>query len=260
MNDSTSSPLQLAVHTVGSGPPFVLFHGGMGSRNHWVRNIDALAAHFTVHAFDLPGYGDSPTVPKDTPQQDYVTMVMASLRTVVGDEPFDIAGFSFGSIIAAMSTVRLGGQVRRLTMLGAGGFGPSAVLDMRPIPPESAGEAARRAVFRHNLGQLMIARPENLTEEAVDLQAANFRSTRFDGRHFSVTPNTPASLERMACPVQVVFGSEDALWKGTLDQHLATVRRVRPEAKIVLLPGAGHWVMFEEPEAVNRLLLEFHRA
>jgi len=260
MSDPTAQPLPLAVHTIGSGPRFVLFHGGMGSRNHWVRNLDALAAHFTVHAFDLPGYGESPGLSKDIPEQDYVTQVMASLRTVVGDEPFHFAGFSFGSIIAAMSTVRLGGQVIRLTMLGAGGFGPSAQLDMRAIPPESAGEAARRAVFRHNLGQLMIAQPENLTEEAVDLQAENFRRTRFDGRRFSVTPNTPASLSRITCPVQVIFGAEDALWKGTLDLRLEAVRNARPDARIVVLPKAGHWVQYEAAQDVNRLLLEFHRA
>ena len=39
------------------------------------RNIDALARHFRVVAFDLPGYGASPDVPKDMALDDYVAWV-----------------------------------------------------------------------------------------------------------------------------------------------------------------------------------------
>ena len=49
----------MAVQTRGSGPDLVLFHGGMGCWQHWVRNIEALSEHFTVHALDHPSYGAS---------------------------------------------------------------------------------------------------------------------------------------------------------------------------------------------------------
>ena len=35
MEDSGNNPRRMAVHTVGAGRPLVLFHGGMGSWNHW---------------------------------------------------------------------------------------------------------------------------------------------------------------------------------------------------------------------------------
>ena len=44
----------------GQGRPIVMLHGGSGSWNHWVRNIDALlASGRQVIAPDLPGFGDS---------------------------------------------------------------------------------------------------------------------------------------------------------------------------------------------------------
>ena len=49
----------MAVHRSGSGPDVVLFHGGMGSWRHWIRNVEPLAARFTVHALDHPSYGAS---------------------------------------------------------------------------------------------------------------------------------------------------------------------------------------------------------
>ncbi len=41
---------KMAVRTRGSGPDVVLFHGGMGCWQHWIRNVDALAARFTVQS------------------------------------------------------------------------------------------------------------------------------------------------------------------------------------------------------------------
>ncbi|MEM8564227.1 MAG: alpha/beta fold hydrolase, partial [Pseudomonadota bacterium] len=45
--------------TAGSGPPLVLAHGWPWSSFSWYRIIPALADHFTVYWYDMPGYGRS---------------------------------------------------------------------------------------------------------------------------------------------------------------------------------------------------------
>ena len=67
--------MRIAVQRSGQGPDVVLFHGGMGSWKHWVRNIDALAARFTVHALDHPAYGDSPSLPRETTGPEYLDLM-----------------------------------------------------------------------------------------------------------------------------------------------------------------------------------------
>jgi 2-hydroxy-6-oxonona-2,4-dienedioate hydrolase len=52
----------MAVQRHGRGPDLVLFHGGMGSWKHWIRNVEPLATRFTVHALDHPAYGASASV------------------------------------------------------------------------------------------------------------------------------------------------------------------------------------------------------
>ena len=54
---------KMAVRTIGSGPDVVLFHGGMGCWQHWIRNVDALAERFTVHALDHPPTAPRPPCP-----------------------------------------------------------------------------------------------------------------------------------------------------------------------------------------------------
>ena len=257
MNDTRNAPMQLAVRTLGEGPPLLLFHGGMGSWNHWTRNFSALAERFTLHAVDLPGYGGSPTVSKSIGQDDYIDLVLEGIRPIVGGAAFRLAGFSFGGVVAAITAARMGSRMLKLSLMGVGGFGPLKKLPMRPIPDEAAGERERRDVFRHNLGVLMLADPAKVTEESIDFYADNYRSTRYDGRKFSVSTKVIESLPEIRCPVQFIYGDHDALARPDLQRREQIVRDLRPDAQFVVLPGAGHWVQYEEADAVNRLLLEF---
>jgi 2-hydroxy-6-oxonona-2,4-dienedioate hydrolase len=76
----------LNAHVAGNGPPMVLLHGGHGSWTHWIRNVDVLAEHHRVVAFDLPGYGASPDVPDDLSLDDYVSWVADAVSTVAATQ------------------------------------------------------------------------------------------------------------------------------------------------------------------------------
>jgi len=92
----------MAAHRSGRGPHLVLFHGGMGSWKHWIRNVEPLAARFTVHALDHPSYGASAPVPRETTGPQYLDLVHELiLEMLPGDAPLRFAGFSFGGAIAA---------------------------------------------------------------------------------------------------------------------------------------------------------------
>ncbi|WP_338140960.1 alpha/beta fold hydrolase [Candidatus Entotheonella palauensis] len=86
----------MAVETHGSGPEVVLFHGGMGCRKHWIRNISPLSEHYTVHALDHPAYGESAVVPRDMSGPDYLDLVYHTfVERFPGEAPLRFAGFSF---------------------------------------------------------------------------------------------------------------------------------------------------------------------
>jgi len=230
----------------------------MGSWNHWARNIDALARRFALYLLDMPGYGDSPTVAKATPDDDYAGMVSAAVAEIARERPVRLAGFSFGATIAARVATAPGLRVAALSLLGAGGFGRSPIaLDLRQFPPEAEGEAALRRVLRHNLGVMMIADPAKITEEAIDLHLANVRRTRFDGRHWSLSNMMPATLPRIACPIQMIWGDGDVFPHPSVQARADAALAARPDLRVDLVPGAGHWVQFEAPEEVNRVMLEF---
>src|SRR5437879_13547447 len=69
----------MAVHRSGSGPDLVLFHGGMGSWKHCIRNIEQVATRFTEHALEHPLYGDSAPVARETTGGAYLDLVLGLL-------------------------------------------------------------------------------------------------------------------------------------------------------------------------------------
>ncbi len=250
--------MKLHTKTAGTGEPLVLLHGGMGSMNHWHRNFDVLAQHYTVHALDMPSYGESPTVPKDMPRDEFVGHVIDGLNTAVTSGAFRLAGFSFGGMIAAACAARMGTRIHKLSLLGPGGFErPSIELSLKKIPPDSEGEAAVRAALRHNLEVMMCAGPSRVSDETVDLHLYNVKRTRYDGRRISLIAGLMSSaLKAMTCPVQIIWGGKDALCD-PLQPRIDEVRAAMPSIQTHTIAEAGHWVQYDAPQAVNALLLAF---
>ncbi len=69
----------------------------------------------------------------------------------------------------------------------------------------------------------------------------------------------PACIDELASitvPALVVVGAEDEAYLRAADVMAARL----PNAKKVVIPGAGHVVSIEEPEALNAAILHFLRA
>ncbi|HSQ05556.1 MAG TPA: alpha/beta fold hydrolase, partial [Burkholderiales bacterium] len=162
----------LVMHTGGSGPALVLLHGGAGSWTHWIRNIPRLAAHYTVHALDLPGCGDSADASNHMGTEEYIDLTAEAIGSHMDRaRPLRFAGFSFGGVTAAGITARLGPRVVKLSLAGPGGFGMKPVPDfpLRKVPFASGDRKAVDDELRHNLLVMMFARPETIDDETLEL-------------------------------------------------------------------------------------------
>jgi pimeloyl-ACP methyl ester carboxylesterase len=72
---------------------------------------------------------------------------------------------------------------------------------------------------------------------------------KFDPRWFGPGRGEPPALERISCPTLVIRGAESALLSAEGAAEL--VARI-PVAKLVEIPGGGHNVHLEQPDAVVR--------
>jgi 2-hydroxy-6-oxonona-2,4-dienedioate hydrolase len=257
---TTEAAPRMAARTRGRGPDLVLLHGGMGSWEHWTRNIDALAARFTVHALDHPSYGDSAPVPRETTGPEYLDLVhRIFVEMFPGDAPLRLAGFSFGGAIGANLARRLGPRVTHLCLVSPGGF-PSRKFGDRPTRSyrEAGDDDARfREICRHNLLVNMLSETASVTEEAVDIQARGVRRTRFNSRKVSGGGTLLDDLSRARCRVRLLWGERDDSPFRPADLLIGEIRSAVGQLDLHRIPKAGHWSAYENAPEVNRLMLEF---
>jgi pimeloyl-ACP methyl ester carboxylesterase len=255
----------MMVRRSGSGPDVVLFHGGMGSWKHWIRNIGPLSARFTVHALDHPSYGDSAPVPRDTTGPAYLDLVHGLfLEMFPGRAPLRLAGFSFGGAIAASLARRLVPRVTHLCLVSPGGF-PSRRFGERPTRSyrdAGADEKLFREVCRHNLLVNMLSDPASVTEEAVDIQAECVRRARFDSRKVSGGGTLLGDLAQLSrreagCRVRLLWGERDDSTFRPASLLIGEIREAVGTLDVHRIPAAGHWSAYENAAEINRLLLEF---
>jgi pimeloyl-ACP methyl ester carboxylesterase len=250
----------MAVHRRGRGPDVVLFHGGMGSWKHWIRNVEPLATRFTVHALDHPSYGASASVPREMTGPEYLDLVHGLfLEMFPGDTPLRFAGFSFGGAIAAQLARRLGPRVTHLCLVSPAGF-PTRRFGDRPTRSyKEAGDDEKlfREICRHNLLINMLSEPASVTEETLDIQVECVRRARFNSRKVSGGGTLLGDLAALTCRIRVLWGEGDDSEFRPADLLLGEIRAAVGTLDLHRIPKAGHWSAYENAPEVNRLMLEF---
>jgi 2-hydroxy-6-oxonona-2,4-dienedioate hydrolase len=242
----------------GAGEPLVLLHGGYGSWTHWIRAIPELSQHYEVWVPDIPGLGDSAMPPEPWTPASIAQIVAAGLGEVLPPPARPrLVGFSFGGHVATLTAARLGTRLRSLTLIGVAALGLTSE-PRAPFAKERTGMSGeeRDEVHRHNLGILMFADPARIDDLAVYLQEENVNRARFRSRPFAATDEIARTLAEVTAPLNTIWGTRDVLARPSLDARLAVLRRHHPELQVRRVEGAGHWVMYEAPEAFCAALLD----
>lgn len=241
----------------GTERPLVLFHGGSGSWRHWVRNIERLSADRRLVCPDLPGLGLSAMPPRSESPAPIAAVVRAGLAAVLGGPgaPYDLAGFSFGALVAGHVAAEAGPELRSLTLVGAASLGlPRPRTALVKVRDKEGGE--RVAAHCHNLAALMFADPGRIDGLALLVQEMNTREARFRSRGFAGSGLLLEAVARARAPVALVYGERDAIAWPEVEARFAALRSVRPDAWTGVIPGAGHWVAYEAAPAFDAMLLD----
>ena len=241
------------------GPVTVLLHGGSGSWMHWIRNIAPLmSAGHRVLAVDLPGFGDSAEPLTGGDVDALIEPLHAAWQLLKPPQVnTTFVGFSFGGMTAALWLAAYPEDAQNLVMVGSPGLGLTTpdrirLKGWRHLPTE----AQQAEAHRHNLMALMLQHEESLDPLALAVHAANVVRDRMPRRRLSSTPIVAEALPRIQCPLHVIFGEHDALYKGRWPEVEALFKTQTPHlASWQRVPDAGHWVQYERAEAFQLALL-----
>lgn len=243
----------------GEGRPLVLLHGGFGSWQHWIRNVEPLSRRVQVVAADLPGLGDSEEAPQPHTAETIAAVLHDGIGRILGTGArLSVAGFSLGGAVAAALAVRLERRLDDLLL-----FAPSALgAYWRPIDDRvlrwrpDATDEERLGIVRANLAVTMIADPTKIDETAVRLQDRLVRQKRrLKGLPISTSDSALRALAAVTARTTIVWGAKDPYLHPDVATCAEHIRRRYPEVGLRILPGVGHWVIYEAHEDVNALIL-----
>ncbi|MCW2967134.1 MAG: dehH [Solirubrobacteraceae bacterium] len=251
----------------GSGEPLVLLHG-IGSRwQVFTPVLDLLAADFEVFAVDLPGFGASAPLPGGVPSIAALTDAIGSWIAGQGIEGAHVAGNSTGGGVALELADR--GVVASATGLAPIGFWSarerafcqssvtaSRALSrrVRPLAPALLSHAPVRAAFFAQY----LAHPARVDpSDAVDDLDALIRCSGFEDVRASFTGYLAPATAADRVAVTVAWGDKDRL---LLPRQARRARARLPRARHVIIPGAGHLMMADQPAAVAAVIRAGARA
>ncbi len=248
---------RLVWHVWGDGEPVVLLHGGSGSWTHWIHNVQALAqAGRSAWVPDMPGFGDSDKPLTGEDADSLVDPLLEGISQLLGGQSYDLVGFSFGGLTAGLMASRRPPGLRRLVLAGAP-VTPVVARALRLLEWRHLTDPVERdRVHRHNLLTLMVAHEESATPLAMHLHAANLDRDRMRRRHLVHSTALPDALRQVTCPVDAIYGREDAIFKDRIEELVAALDAIPTLRSRHLIEQSGHWVQFETPPAFNQALLQ----
>lgn len=254
--------VEVAYERRGKGSPLVLLHG-IGHRwQAWEPVLDRLADRHEVIAIDLPGFGASPGLaPGRSYDMPTAVELTASVFEYLGVDTPHVAGNSLGGVLS-LELASLG-LVRSATALAPAGFWTprdrrwalgmlTALRASRRAPERVRTAFVERKLLRMASGSVLYGHPSRLLAENVraDLVAfgtcSGFNQVARAGRDYVYRAPEPT------VPVTVVWGSRDRiLWP----RQARRAAELLPSAQHVMLRGAGHVPMGDEPDRVADLII-----
>ncbi len=236
--------------------PALLLHGIGGRAALWAPSVAALAPR-PVIAMDMPGYdGVSPACDGFEALAD----AAVALLDAQGAAQADVVGHSLGGMIALEMALRHPTRVRRLVIVAS-----SPAFGSRDPAFRESFLAARRKPLDEGIGMAGVAAalvPTMLGPAAdpaagpsamaamASVNEAAYRATLgvltgFDRR---------ADLPRVTQPALLIAGEAD---QTAPPRGMARMAEAMPNARLLVIPGVGHLLPLEAPDAFHTALHDF---
>ena len=220
----------------GQGMPLVLLHGYGGSARWWTRNLHSLAKVRRVYVPDLPGFTRSRMRVRFTLEGavDRLAIWMAAS----GVECADIMGHSMGGMVALLLAARHPERIRSLVLCAPAGIPFTSGLvgiALRALRSRGSGDPRFTAIVV--AGSLRTG-PRVMWQAVQEIRSVDVLS----------------ELRAVKAPSLILWGDRD---------HLLPVSgaRIMTEAiagaRLIVVPGAGHNLMYEQADLVNQAAVDF---
>ncbi len=244
-------------------PAILLLHGFGASLQAWDDWAPALEKNLRVLRIDIPGFGLSgPAVNQDYSDAADVARVIAVMDQL-GVQQVIVAGHSMGGRIAWNLAAAHPERVSKLVLLSPDGFpDPNAKSDKTYEVPALLGllpYSLPKWALRMGGVAPAFADGSQLTPQMMQryhdmMLAPGVRTALLERMRQTRNSDPVARLKSITVPTLLIWGEKDAFIPvGNAQDYL----KAMPQARLVTLPGVGHVLHEEAPQASVQAVLDF---
>jgi 2-succinyl-6-hydroxy-2,4-cyclohexadiene-1-carboxylate synthase len=251
------------VEVEGSGAPLVLLHGFTGRSENWTKIRAALNDHFTTITIDLVGHGqtDSPTHALRY-SMEHAADDLAVIVTKLEFPSVNMLGYSMGGRLALFTAITHPTLIHTLMLESAS---PGLESEAERVKRIQSDDQLADKIEAEGLETFVdywtnLALFETQSDELKQaLKAQRLKSNPLGlanslrGMGTGVQSPLWHRLNELTCPTLLLTGELDKKFTSIAHSMAAQISRVQTKT----IPGAGHAVHLEQPEAYTQAVLGF---
>lgn len=232
--------LKIYYEIEGVGDPLVYIPPAFGHAG--MRKFPSLARNHSVIKVDLQGYGRTADIAERPLSIEEHAKDVAALLKHLRISKADFFGESYGGAIATMIAVRYPELVGRVATYGATFGSPKVAINPEMIRSEHPPTADSKSFqFQRESYKKVAPNPDywpRIWNKVVGMKWDGF---------------TSEELASIKAPLLIMLGDHDFV---RLEHALETFKVV-PSAELAIIPDAGHFVLYSEPEKVVSVVVNF---
>ena len=243
----------------GQGSPLLLLHGIGSNSASWRQQVQGLSDHYTVLAWDAPGYGQS-----SDPDPEVMTIrhYADCVRDLLDHQQVDsvyLLGHSWGGVIAQEFYLAFPSYVRALILSDTNRGGGSEPEEIRQRGLQHrlqmVEELSPEQLARQRAPVLLSSEaPDSVLREAVEIMS-QVRPPGYRSAAISMSKADHGELlSRIQVPTLLIWGEQDTV---TPLSEGRTIQSAIAGAKLEVITGVGHLCYLEQPHEFNQILGKF---
>lgn len=247
---------------VGSGEPVILIHGWTQAWNTWRSTLEAFQSKYRMYAPDLWGFGESGKADRQSfSVADFIELI-PQFMDELGMDRMALMGHSMGGTTALGVALTHPERVSKVAVVGSPIDGRSLSFFLKLAGTRLvasvmlAGKKAPLLRLFLRLWSPFVSRQQpNLFYQMTMLNASGFTTDSFSKSIASLhRTNLSSELHRITVPAMGIYGLRDVIVN---PNQIEVFRQGIPHGIAVPVPDAGHFVMWDTPEAFKRAFEQF---
>jgi pimeloyl-ACP methyl ester carboxylesterase len=240
--------------------PLLMIMGSSGTMDMWSPEfVSDLAQGREVVVFDNRGMGET-TDSGGVYQLSQLADDTAGLIAALGNDSMDVLGWSMGGDVAIDLAVRYPNLVSRLVSYAGSAGGPKSVPMSKKtlaVMTDMSGSVEERGMRLLTLlfpQAYRDANPKYYESFPQTTEQMSAAATELQDRAIGEWKGVWSGLAGISCPTLFVTGAEDVI---TPPQNAKLMAAVVPGAELEVVPGAGHGLMYQEPQKLAGVVMDF---